>query len=223
MVAPKKGQLSARSLTLQAIQTHPKDTFKIKEIFEQVSAENPATKPLTVTNTICTDFTRLGLVSRLNPGSGPTRGGVEYELTEMGKSQDFRKIPSVSRGIKAVKKQQGKEVPKGVTDASQVVKNQDGSFGKLEGNIDAVTLADTFIEYVSFLKAKIQKMADKISAMQSEHKKDLDAIGLEIKRKDSKILEQDKLIGKLRKLKTVKDQTFNLGELAQFRSSKNKS
>jgi hypothetical protein len=217
----KEKALPVRSQTLLAIQTHPKDSFKIEEIFEQVVADNPKARKVTVTNVISTDFRRLGLVERTEPG-GPRRGGVEYRITELGKGQDYKKIPSMHLGIKEVKRRQGQEMPKDVTDPGQVIKKKGGGFTKLEGEIDAIELADAFLDYVSFLKEKVQKLADKVSSLQSEHKKELEALNLDMRRKDNEIREQKRLIDKLHQMKQIKGKGFNLGELAQFRSSGNK-
>lgn len=218
----KKSEMPVRSLTLYAIQTHPKDSFKVDEIYEQVKAENPDANRATVTNIISTDFQRIGLVQRTDPNLS-RKGGVEYSITDLGRNQDYLDIPSINMGIEEVRRRQQKKMPEGVTDPGQVLPDREGGFTKLEGKIDMVELADAFLEYVAFLKNKVQKLADRISYEQSEHNKEIEALNLEIKGKNSEILELKKLVEKLHLSRRQKSNSFDLSELAQFRSSRNKS
>lgn len=177
---------------------------------------------ITIRNVISTDLNRLGLVEWANP-KGTRKGGVEYRITQLGKDQDALKIPSLQKGVQEVRRRQGKAMPKGVTDPGQVIKSKDGGFAKLEGEIDMVALAEAFVDYITHLKDKVQKLGNKISLVEEDRKKIVDALKHDLRRKDKEIVEQKQIIEKLHELKEAKGRSFNLGELAQFRSSKNKA
>lgn len=177
--------LSIRVLTLKILQTYPEDTFRVRDIANKVMSVRPEANFNTIRNCIVTDFARGNIIEKISMG-GPRRGGLEYRLTQRGKDISPDNIPSfLSYKVGAV--QPKVSMPENVTSANEVVRNTDGSFSKLEGDIDSFALGEAFIDYINCLKAKIQKLSDMINNTQDNFNKELESYKMQVKQKDSEI------------------------------------
>jgi hypothetical protein len=259
--------LPIRSIVFRVLQAYPNEVWKVKDIASEVLSIRPNTRPMTIRNTISTDFGRLELIEKVSrPGSSVSSGGFDYRLTQKGKELDPDKLPpfplssAVIAKRERLKKRLGKKIqadqtdqfdvestgfkkigipdhhdtekepqpepaksakpvmPEGVTSCNQVVKNDDGTFAKLEGDIDASALGGAIIDYITGLKVKIQKLADMISNLQEDHKKDVESYKLQIKQKNSELEDMKIILAKKHEEnKVLKGKTFNLGEIVRFK------
>ena len=208
----KKGRnaIPINRLSLMAIQdicTKETPKFGIDDVKGWVLKQDSNINTRSVATTLSRDFRRLGYIITLKRGTAAGPG--IYEVTPAG-----LEAPVDDPATYRVDKD---KVPPSMTRTPKPEVTKPGVFTS-DTEFTSEQIGDAFIDMVTNLQAKCQKMGDTISKLQSDHKRESEGWNLERRQLKSEIETQKKVVERMNKRIVNKGKTFTMGDMARIKN-----
>jgi len=186
-----KRPATKKEQVIEAIITHPDETFQMKDIAEQF----PDFSQNSLQVLISRDLVKAKYITR----TVPTRG-KKPQIYKILKREPYTRIIPPKSDLQSVKRRKL-------------------TIEKKEPNeLSMIQIGESIYYYIQKLKGKIQELSLSYSNLQSELNKEKNATKVFINERDKKIKELEEQIEVLKSAnRRMTGKTFNLGEIANFK------
>ena len=169
----------------EAVITHPKKSFTVREIWETLNNDYPGIKIAAVSH--CLTKSNAPVSALCNKTNRKDGMGSVFERISVASMPPIYKPKTKTKSKKKIE-----PIPDTVTD---------------------IQIGQSIILYIDNLRNKIKNFATSIGDMQAKHKSETNLSKMTLKQKDDTIEKLQEELQTLRELKKAKSRTFNMGEL----------